>query len=121
MDIEFLLGKTIDIIRKLPNDEGIAFKIGIHTYHLAHVQVCCETVFLEDVCGDLQDLLVSPILLAEEVQSEESLDSIREAQSECYTWTFYKLATVNGYVDLRFYGESNGYYSETADFYKVNK
>lgn len=73
-----------------------------------HEQDCCESVYIEDVCGDLNDLVGEPLTEAECVDGYSG----PETRDESYTWTFYRFATRLGAVTLRWYGSSNGYYSE---------
>ena len=71
-----------------------------------------------DVIGNLDDLIGAPILQAEEVlhMDENPVGVEIPEYQESYTWTFYKLATIKGYVTIRWYGQSNGYYSESVNF-----
>lgn len=111
--IENLLGKVVEEI--VYTETEITFHVqGGGTLHMYHDQDCCETVRVEDVVGDLTDLIGSPILLAEEVVGETPNDYEFGWTPESYTWTFYKLATIKGYVDIRWLGVSNGYYSESV-------
>ena len=120
--VEFseLLGKVFKSIKA--SDDQIDFITEDDvTYQMYHSQDCCESVYIESIVGDLQDLVGNEILLAEEVTSHENpewYDATNKYQ-DSFTWTFYKLATRKGYVDIRWYGESNGYYSESVDLYKV--
>ncbi len=110
-----LLGKTIVKIIKT-GVEDIEFIINDGTsLGMFHDSQCCESVYIESITGDLQDLIGSPILVAEESTSDNP-----EAY-EYGQWTFYKLATINGYVDIRWIGESNGYYSVSTDLYNRDK
>lgn len=92
----------------------------IQVYTMEHLQDCCESVSIVDVCGDLSDLVDSPILIAREVRSNESTFMNKTANDyggyndSSQTWTFYELATIKGSVTILWHGTSNGYYSEDA-------
>ena len=119
-----LIGKTI--IKIVGMEEGSEC-IYIYTsdgavYEMYHEQDCCESVSIDDVCGDVDDLVGVPLLVAEERTSNDNPENVSEEiirYQESFTWTFYHFATSKGYLDLRWYGESNGYYSESVDFAKI--
>lgn len=113
-NFEELKGLTFTSVRQI-DSETIEFK-GERTFRLTHFQGCCENVYIESIVGELSDLEGEEILVAEEVSST---DGPNLHNDESFTWTFYKLATRNGYVDIRFYGSSNGYYGESADLYEL--
>lgn len=116
-------------------DKEVVFTIEDESrYGLFHQQDCCESVSIADVAGDWEKILGEEVLLAEEVSLESGtnppdyvpevarrydgsigLDPYRDS----FTWTFYKLRTMHGYVVLRWLGESNGYYGESVDFAPV--
>lgn len=114
-----LIGKTLVRVENV-NDEEIIFETDEgETFKLYHSQDCCESVTVEDINGDLNDLIGAPILQAEESESDENPPGVEKEYQDSFTWTFYKLATRKGYVTIRWYGESNGYYSESVDFARV--
>ncbi len=114
-----LLGATLAAIDGLKVDsEFVTFKtIDGREFVMMHEQSCCESVSIESVVGDVNDLLGTPILLAEESISDKTPAGVtHEYEPQSQTWTFYKLATIKGYVDIRWFGSSKGYYSESVDF-----
>ena len=115
--IRALIGKTLVCIDGVEGDEEIIFtaKSG-EKYMMYHRQECSESVSVEDICGDTKDLLGSPILDAFEKTSNDNPDGVRMQYQDSFTWTFYTIVTARGAVTIRWYGESNGYYSESVEF-----
>lgn len=112
-----LLGKTLSAVKITEQNDELLFETTDNQkYKLYHDQECCEQVVLEDICGNLQDLINSPILQAEESSSKQPPQGIQKDEWDSETWTFYRIATEKGLVVLRWYGVSNGYYSESVDF-----
>ena len=112
-----MLGKTfVQVTGAVGNFDLLFETANGERFMFSHQQDCCERVDINDIVGDLQDLVGEPLLLAEEVQGETPVD-FNEREYESVTWTFYKFATRKGYVDVRWLGESNGYYSEGVDLF----
>jgi hypothetical protein len=151
--IEILVGKVVREIENLEVGKGydqlITFSCTDGSeFGMKYDPDCCASCSIEDIIGDPKDLLNSPILMAEEVSSnnpdEKTIAERREVyekrkaeqgedfysygpspengwKDESETWTFYKLSTIKGSVTIRWYGSSNGYYSESASFYDLNQ
>jgi hypothetical protein len=119
VDIEEFVGKTFVSVENI-NDRELIFKTKDgFGFKMFHDQDCCEYVSIEDICGDLDDLVGNPILRAEEVTSRENPDGVDKEYQDSFTWTFYKIDTIKGGVTVRWYGESNGYYSESVDIARI--
>ena len=104
-----LLGRTL--YRVEADDAVLTLYLSKTNYVIfQHHQSCCESVYIEDICGDLEDLVGAPLVEAEEVSNYEA-GPLNEYE-ESYTWTFYRFRTRKGSVTVRWYGSSNGYYSE---------
>lgn len=131
--IKYFWNTTIDDIKKhlasgikylkgyYPETEEIEFycKDGFMV-KMFHYQNCCESVCLYDDDGldngvdiftDCDWCEVEEIIKT----NNDTVDRVDE-YDESYTWTFYKFKTNKGYDTMRWYGTSNGCYSESVDF-----
>lgn len=114
-----IAGKTIAMIVGLEaGSDKVVFDCSDGSrFRMMHDQDCCESVEVNEVIGDINDLFNSPILAYEESVSDAS------DHPDVYdsgTWTFYHLRTVKGAVTIRWLGTSNGYYSESVDFEQLS-
>ena len=115
VEITDMLGKTFTKIEGGIQDDTLKFYTDDgYVYTMYHDQDCCENVYVEDISGDLQDLIGDEIVEASCVSQDNP------HASESGTWTFYKLnsGSWRGGVCIRWNGESNGYYSESVSIIK---
>jgi hypothetical protein len=118
MDISELKGKVFVKIDVADDKRTVKFYSNEgEIYEMYHDQDCCEDVQVEDINGDLNHLLNYPLIVAEE--SKDTEHDKEPSNGESFTWTFYKLATIKGFCVIRWYGSSNGYYSEEVSLKKT--
>lgn len=122
-DLNKLLGQTLIDIKVKTNNDGEDLINFISSsgdcFRMFHSQSCCEQVTIDEIIGDLSNLIDSPILVAESVSNNKPLPGFPIRNHESYTWTFYKFSTIKGSVTIRWYGCSNGYYSESVSFRQI--
>lgn len=117
---EELVGKILKSITGKVGDDEIIFETEDgKKYRMFHYQDCCESVSVEDICGNLENLIGTPIIKANEDESQENPEGVKPEYQDSFTWTFYNISTIKGDVTIRWYGESNGYYSESVDFEEI--
>lgn len=113
--LQSLIGSTIcsiEGIEKGSEEVRIAYRTNqnhIQVLTMFHQQDCCENVFVQSVEGDtnLEGCIVT---YAGEIISEQESDNF-----STNTKTFYTIACAEKTMVIRWYGESNGYYSERVD------
>ena len=125
MDISELVAHTFVSVEGFVNGPEILFTNDEgRKYKMFHERDCCESVYVDDIVGDLEDLVGSPVLWAYESRSsslDEQHDDPKHPETESFTWTFYRMGTIKGSVAIKFYGTSNGYYSEAVDIEEIKK
>ena len=108
-----LVGLTISKIDQTGDTFDIYTTDGRH-FRSYHDQDCCESVGIDTVEGNLDDLIGSPITVAEEDIDQETSPARDGHYVESFTWTIFTFATAKGRVVIKWLGESNGYYSESV-------
>ena len=111
INIKQIEDMTITAVVYDEEEESLLIHLNTHVLEMIHHQDCCETVYLADVVGSFEDLIGYPLL--------EVSESVVSTPTECESATasYYNFKTVKASVQLRWIGESNGYYSETVDCY----
>jgi len=120
LDNKYVVGITVndandEIIFQVKDspDSGV-----VEQYKMYHDRNCCESVYIEDITGNIQDLVGQQILSATENTSSDL--PAKDEYDDSHTWTFYNIRTLKDTITIRWYGTSNGYYSERVDVVRVD-
>ena len=111
ISIDQIKGMTITAVVYKETNESLLIHLNTHVLEMIHQRDCCETVYLADVVGSFEDLIGYPLL-----EVSESTVDIGDSDISS-TASYYNFKTIKASVQLRWVGESSGYYSETVDCY----
>lgn len=116
--IEELKSKTLTTVEVGVDEVVFACTDGAR-YLMYHEQQCCESVVIDSIDGDPQNLVGHDIVVAQETFPEVSQETLSHERS-C-TLTDFTLTTTNGAcVVFHWNGSSNGYYSESVYFKQIS-
>lgn len=111
-DIPLLKGYTFTKVDTDKSEYINFFRSDGAVLKMYHEYQCCENVWLDDICGDLQDLVGEEILQASICSSNDPKHQNGMGDDDMWReWTFYKIATIKGHVTLRWCGETAQNYS----------
>lgn len=76
MNIESMVGKVFTSVEQTKEygQNVLIFENDEEQYKFTHDRECCESVWIESIVGDLDDLIGNPILLAEEATNYQPVD-----------------------------------------------
>lgn len=121
LDAAALNGKTISSISLVGDDRVSISTTDGKEYVMFHSQDCCESVAIYDILGNLQSLVGLPLTVAREEVSSDWPEGIEKPEYlESFTWTTYFFETEASKVYIRWYGSSNGWYSESVQLEETN-
>lgn len=106
------VGSTVTAVSVDIGDERSTITTDRGTLVMVHYEDRCESVQVDDVVGDINDLVGGVVVSFEEVEGDLPATDRYDVS---HTWTFYNIRTTKGDVTIRWYGTSNGYYSESVD------
>lgn len=112
-EIKFKIISEI-VVTKDSGDDSIVINFEDGSYiRMFHEQECCEAVWIEDIesnkdISDYKNAVVIDMYVTKRVNLNDE---------ESSTFTFYNLNTSKGSINIRWNGESNGYYSEEVSTY----
>lgn len=92
---------------------------GVFCMHSGEDDGCEEAVWLEEVHGDVEDLVGVPILKAYADTVHWNMFLNQNTRQSSLRATFYRLSTIKGTVTFRWLGTSNGFYAEEVTVEKV--
>lgn len=107
-----LAGKRIaKTVGKVGDRHFLLYLEGDRVVYLYHPQDCCESVDLADIVGDMADLQGAVVVSAEVTTNKTTNSSVAKSTQ----LTYYNIQTNKGYIQLMWFGSSNGYYSSEVD------
>lgn len=122
--MSLLTGATLNYITGLSKgSEEVTFSITkdgrYYEVIMYHIDDCCEDVELEDFDTTLKigsTGYVGALITEAREDVNPPHSPVLDGNVDSYTYTFYNILTSKGYLNLRWLGVSNGYYSERVDF-----